>query len=82
MILRQKYIKKNGFVQYKFYNGGVVLFDVCKIRKEKFIEKIIDRLKNVCAFYPFTEQDILNIVFAEYSETCTNRISQILEKIF
>lgn len=60
LTLRHK--KKIGMKGKKYFNGGVVLFNVDKWREEGR-EKAIHHIQNNHAIYASAEQDILNVVF-------------------
>ena len=61
---RIKYFKeKMNFKDYKkYFNSGVIVFDVQKIEKEKYLKQFLDLLK---MGYTFLDQDILNVIFEE-----------------
>lgn len=51
-----------------YFNTGVILFNVKQWKEGKFEQRIIDHIRNGKANYPFFEQDIANVVLADYTE--------------
>ena len=45
-----------------YYNSGVILFDMKKWRSDRCSERIANHVKNVRAWYPSPDQDLLNVV--------------------
>lgn len=45
-----------------YYNSGVILFSMEKWRSERCSERIANHVKNVRAWYPSPDQDLLNVV--------------------
>ena len=61
--LVRKHKKRLNFDMADFYyNSGVILFDMRKWRKLRCSERIADHVKNVRAWYPSPDQDLLNVV--------------------
>ena len=46
-----------------WYNGGVVLFNVKKWKEDNSTQKIVDALTDENVFFPFVDEDILNMLF-------------------
>ena len=51
-----------------YYQSGLLLIDIDKWRKGKGTERILRHMKDICAIYPFVDQDLLNCVF--HQEIC------------
>ncbi len=49
----------------KYYNTGVILFDVNEWKNQKCSERIIEHTKTLRAHYPAPDQDLINIVIRE-----------------
>lgn len=45
-----------------YYNSGVILFSMKKWREKHCSERIADHVKNVRAWYPSPDQDLINVV--------------------
>ena len=52
-----------------YYQSGFLLIDVDEWKKKKCTEKILDHMQNVCAVYPYIDQDLINCVL--HDEICT-----------
>lgn len=52
-----------------YYQAGFLLIDVDEWKKKKCTEKILDHMQNVCAVYPYVDQDLINCVL--HDEICT-----------
>lgn len=50
----------------KYYNSGVILFDMNVWKKLRLTERIIDHIKNERAQYPSPDQDLINVVCHRY----------------
>ncbi len=61
--LVRKHKKRLGFSGDDFYyNSGVMLFDMEVWRKLRCSERIVNHVKNVRAWYPSPDQDLINVV--------------------
>ncbi len=61
--LVRKHKKRLGFSGDDFYyNSGVMLFDMEIWRKLRCSERIVNHVKNVRAWYPSPDQDLINVV--------------------
>lgn len=52
-----------------YYQAGFLLIDLEEWKKKKCTEKILDHMQNVCAVYPYVDQDLINCVL--HDEICT-----------
>ena len=52
-----------------YYQAGFLVVDVDAWKQKKCTEKILEHMRNVCAVYPFVDQDLLNCVL--HDEICT-----------
>ncbi|MBR1877273.1 MAG: glycosyltransferase family 8 protein [Lachnospiraceae bacterium] len=61
--LVRKHKKRLGFSGDEYYyNSGVMLFDMKEWRKHRCSERIANHVKNVRAWYPSPDQDLINVV--------------------
>ncbi len=61
--LVRKHKKQLGFAKDEYYyNAGVILFDMEIWRDQRCSERLVNHIKNVRAWYPLPEQDLLNVV--------------------
>ncbi len=61
--LVRRHKKRLGFTADDYYyNSGVILFSMKEWRKERCSERIANHVKNVRAWYPSPDQDLLNVV--------------------
>ncbi|MCR5626569.1 MAG: glycosyltransferase family 8 protein [Lachnospiraceae bacterium] len=61
--LVRRHKKRLGFSKDDFYyNSGVILFCMKQWREDRCSERIANHVKNVRAWYPSPDQDILNVV--------------------
>ncbi len=61
--LVRKHKRRLGFTSADFYyNSGVILFSMKEWRKNRCSERIANHVKNVRAWYPSPDQDLLNVV--------------------
>lgn len=49
----------------KYYNAGVVMFDLDKCREIDFTNRVLEHIMYVRNYYPCHDQDLLNVCFAD-----------------
>ncbi len=61
--LVRKHKLRLGFAEDEsYFNSGVMLFDLDEWRKRRCSERIAEHVKNVRAWYPSPDQDLINVV--------------------
>ncbi len=63
IIIKKEYLKTLGIENQKYFNSGVMLLNLEKMRNDNIIEKLVDyRLNNQTTFM---DQDTLNVILGE-----------------
>lgn len=57
----------------KYFNSGVVLFDLKKWRELECQQKILYHIQNVRSAYPVADQDLINVVFENRIDVLENQ---------
>ena len=61
--LVRKHKERLGFLKTEpYFNSGVMLFDMVKWKEKRCSERIAEHVKNVRAWYPSPDQDLINVV--------------------
>lgn len=52
-------------IEEKYYNSGVILFNIEEWKKQHCTERIVEHVINVRAHYPSPDQDLINVVIKD-----------------